>query len=293
MAFTSVALVLEGTVTAATVLGAVAEIGVAMTVVGAVTGDKELMKIGGTMSLVGGVGGAIAGAAGAAEGAAAIAAPGAEEVSSELANVAASDVADQAVAQTSNAAANAIPDAAVQTTNLAAVNPAETLTAGNPIAPEPESLIKSVTPEPVATATPVDTPAAQPVATPTVNAAPADATANAGVTGQVTNSGGALDASGVDTATSNAWTNGNGVGKDTLSAMKAEPSTSFLGKFLKFSQQNDKLITAGLQLGGSALSGLQKASQFDQQMALANQRQAWGNSVPSLAPRSLIQSAKV
>jgi hypothetical protein len=70
MAFTSiVALTTAEVTTAAMVLGAMAEVGTVLTVVGAVTGDKNLTKIGGTMALVGGVGGMIAGA-GAAAGAA-------------------------------------------------------------------------------------------------------------------------------------------------------------------------------------------------------------------------------
>jgi hypothetical protein len=39
------------------VLTAVAEVGTALTVVGAVTGNKDMMKVGGVMGLVGGVGG--------------------------------------------------------------------------------------------------------------------------------------------------------------------------------------------------------------------------------------------
>lgn len=50
------------TVTVAMVLTAVADIGMCMTVVGAATGSKDLMKIGGALSLVGGVGGMVNGA---------------------------------------------------------------------------------------------------------------------------------------------------------------------------------------------------------------------------------------
>jgi hypothetical protein len=67
MAFPAVAALIAGAeATAAVVLAAVTEIGVTMTVVGAVTGSKDLMKIGGVMSLVGGIGGMVAGASGAA-----------------------------------------------------------------------------------------------------------------------------------------------------------------------------------------------------------------------------------
>ncbi len=67
MAFTSIAALAAGEAVSATlVLGAMAEIGTAMTIVGGVTGSKELMKIGGTMAMVGGVGGMVNGAIGSA-----------------------------------------------------------------------------------------------------------------------------------------------------------------------------------------------------------------------------------
>src|SRR3954468_1511272 len=73
MAFTAVGAIIAGeAVTAGVVLAAVAEVGMAVTVVGAVTGSKDMMKVGGIMSLVGGVGSLAAGAfeGGAAAGAA-------------------------------------------------------------------------------------------------------------------------------------------------------------------------------------------------------------------------------
>ncbi len=64
MAFAAIGALIGGaTATTALVLTAVTEIGMAMTVVGAVTGNKSLMKIGGVLGLVGGVGGMMAGAA--------------------------------------------------------------------------------------------------------------------------------------------------------------------------------------------------------------------------------------
>ncbi|MDC6726480.1 hypothetical protein, partial [Leclercia adecarboxylata] len=67
MAFTSIAALAAGEAVSATlVLVAMAEIVTAMTIVGGVTGSKELMKIGGTMAMVGGVGGMVNGAIGSA-----------------------------------------------------------------------------------------------------------------------------------------------------------------------------------------------------------------------------------
>ncbi len=105
------AIVAAETVTAAMVLTAMSTVGAAMTVVGAVTGSKELVKIGGVLGVVGGVGGLVNGAmsgaaAGAAEGAGvaegATAAEG-SDVAGELyqqgAGAAASDAAGNGMVQ--------------------------------------------------------------------------------------------------------------------------------------------------------------------------------------------------
>lgn len=70
MAFVVTAVAAE-VVTVASVAAAVGELGVALSVVGAVTGSKDLVKIGGFLGLAGGVTSLAAGAFGAAEGAAA------------------------------------------------------------------------------------------------------------------------------------------------------------------------------------------------------------------------------
>lgn len=87
MGFTAVVGLAAGTtaVTTVTVLAAVAEIGLALSVVGAVTGSKDLMKIGGMMSLVGGVGGMVANAGAAAGGAAGSAAAAESAITGEAA----------------------------------------------------------------------------------------------------------------------------------------------------------------------------------------------------------------
>lgn len=61
--FTSTAALLAGATEAAVVLGAVAEVGMAVSVVGAVTGEEDLVKAGSIMGLVGGVGSMAMGAA--------------------------------------------------------------------------------------------------------------------------------------------------------------------------------------------------------------------------------------
>lgn len=71
MAFVGISAIMAGTVTTVTVLAAVAEVGMIMTVVGAATGNEDLMKLGGVLGIVGGVGGMINGAMSGATGAAA------------------------------------------------------------------------------------------------------------------------------------------------------------------------------------------------------------------------------
>lgn len=72
MAFSAIAaLATATTVTVPMVLAAMAQVGTIMSVVGVVTGNKDLVKLGGAIGLVGGIGGLVAGAAGAATGVAA------------------------------------------------------------------------------------------------------------------------------------------------------------------------------------------------------------------------------
>ena len=109
MAFTAVtALVAAETVTATMVLAAVAQVGTALTIVGAVTGSKDLMKLGGTMALVGGIGGM---AAGAMSGAAAAEAT-ATTVLDEAASQAGADALTASLEQGANAMATGVTDAA-------------------------------------------------------------------------------------------------------------------------------------------------------------------------------------
>lgn len=91
--------------TIATVLAAVAAVGTAITVVGVITGNKDMIKIGGVMSIVGGVGGFIAGAAGGAAGA------GASAAESGAGDAAAGAAGDAAVNGAGEAAASAGGDA--------------------------------------------------------------------------------------------------------------------------------------------------------------------------------------
>jgi hypothetical protein len=100
MAFVVTAVTAE-VVTVASVASAVAELGMTLSVVGAVTGSKDLMKVGGFMSLAGGVTSLASGAFGAAEGAASDAAAGAADGGLDLAG--------QQVAEATYTGANPAP----------------------------------------------------------------------------------------------------------------------------------------------------------------------------------------
>lgn len=140
MAFvvTAVAAAIEVT-TVATVLTAVSAVGMAMTVVGAVTGNKDLMKVGGVIGLAGGVGslvnGAIDGAA--AAGAADAAASGAADAAaagSDAATIGATDMGGYAAGDvTSNLASSGIDAANTgAATGMGASNLGSTAAIGAP-----------------------------------------------------------------------------------------------------------------------------------------------------------------
>lgn len=120
MAFTAVvALASAETVTAVMVFAAIAEVGIAMTVVGAVTGDKNLTKTGAMVSMVGGLGSVAAGSSmlssAAGETAAGeVAATGASEAAASTAAEEASKaaIADTATESAGNIFAGAPTDAA-------------------------------------------------------------------------------------------------------------------------------------------------------------------------------------
>lgn len=85
---TAVAAAFEVGATAAVIATAVTEVGIATSVVGLVTGNKDLMKIGGFMSMAGGIGGL---AAGAIDGAATAGISTASDLSGNVASGAAAD----------------------------------------------------------------------------------------------------------------------------------------------------------------------------------------------------------
>jgi hypothetical protein len=124
MAFvvTAVAAAFEVGATAATILTAVSEVGIACTVVGAVTGSKDLIKVGSVLGVVGGVGSLInAGISSVAESAAseALANQATQEAGTSLAEFGGTDIAENVGA---NAVTNTATDAAANSLTNTATN---------------------------------------------------------------------------------------------------------------------------------------------------------------------------
>lgn len=268
MAFTAVGALIAGeAVTATLVLSAVAEVGMALTVVGGVVGSKDLMKIGAAMSLVGGVGGMIAGATSGAAGAAGAAGEAAagsamDAAAAEALTAGASDAAINATTDglladiSGQAASSALPATQMAGLEAPAINNPSAFTAPQ----TPSQTLQSdlnVTPDSTATVTPNETAGqgAKDVMT------PADANANA-----------------KDVLLQN---------KAVSSPMNApESSGNFFSRMGKFANDNKTLFSAGLQLAGGALKGANYTKMWNEKMAFHREQAARANSVGNFAPRA-------
>lgn len=128
MAFSAIGAVLAGTATTATVIAAVGEVGLALSVVGAVTGNKSLLKVGGVLGLASGIGSIANASFGAAtEGAAAGAAVSDGDVIANGVSDAAANSGDAAYASmgydaSTKAAAQGLTDSAANSGLDAAAN---------------------------------------------------------------------------------------------------------------------------------------------------------------------------
>lgn len=289
MAFTAVAsLATSGfaAASAATILAAVTEIGTALTVVGAVTGSKDLMKVGAVMGLVGGVGGLVNGMAGAATAGAA----GSAATDSAGAGLSGMDMAADAgmssassggaaIGGSTGAAVSGMDQAAdagmgsyggavsspvtpnmVQGTNLGSVGSTPASTAA-----DAASTVGSATPNATGITTPADV---------SSNLAP-DAV-NTPITGNVapvTPMGGV---SGMDLQ-ADAGMSAYGPGAPIKSG-------SFFDKFSTFANNNKGLLDTGLKFGLGAIKGAADGQFSQAQIDIARQRLAYGNSVANTNP---------
>jgi hypothetical protein len=276
MAFTAVAAIVAGSeVTAALVLAAAAEVGTAMTVIGAVTGSKDLMKIGGAIALVGGIGGLVNGAisGAAAEGAATAAvdpaayAGASADVGAANYVSAADAMSDAATAGTSGAGTgivNSVAQPAVGT-ELAANQAGTTLqTPAQEMAQTTGAGGGNAAAAPVSSTTPtlqapeVQGPAgAQGPSSPydinlDPNSTPTDMRLNAGTQT-------------APQSASSYWSN--------------------IGNWIN---NNKTLFSSGMQLAGGALSGMNQRQMWDEKMQLERDRLAQtshGSEIGNFAPR--------
>lgn len=253
MGFTATASLLAGTVETATVLGAMTEIGTALSVVGAVTGSSDLSKFGAVMGLAGGIGGAINGT---------LSANPFDQVTSDAASNGSSLSSgfSDAGALDASGAGGTLSD----TTNA--------FGSGTQAASGVEQASQNAT----------------------LNGG-LDSTATGApkVTGDV--SSGAVSGSTNPTVSTNTNPTDTRLANGTQTTPGVKPpdtASTWLDKMTQFIKGNDRFSAAALQLGGSALSGMNQASQFDRQYGLAAQRQGWGNSVGQTGPTSIIQSVK-
>jgi hypothetical protein len=279
MAFTGVAALAAAAstgaaVTATMVLAAVAEVGMALTVVGAVTGSKDLMKIGGAMSLIGGVGGMVAGAASAGGGAAAAGA--AEAGLTEAATGAALDAASEAAMSAYGGAAGA--EAA--TANV--VSGMEGAAAGV------GELASAAAPQGI-----IDTAMKLPVA----ESAPGAMQVGPSAESAVTDIGGAQTPAGAQ-APNTPFDMPNPTDQRLAAGTQATPmnapevSGSYFGKLTSFAEKNKTLFSSGMQLVGGMMKGANERDMWNQKMALEQQRLAQvghGNQVARFQPRGIVQ----
>jgi len=247
-------------------------------VVGAVTGSKSLMKIGGAMSLVGGIGGMIAGAASGAGAAGAASATGLSEAAT---NAAASTAANETAGLVGSemggmagmeGAAAAAPSAGMDL--AAAVG---------------DQSIFGTALQPTAAAPAVVTPTAEMGAAlkPTVNdivTPTAPAGAQAPVTPADYSVGGRFGPDNMDL----------GGGWNPATANAPEASGSYFSKLSGWADKNKQLFSAGMQMVGGAMKGANERGMWNEKMGLERDRFNRANSVAKfqpLQPRGIVQGA--
>lgn len=293
MAFTGVAALItavgEGAaVTVPMVLSAVAEVGTAMTVVGAVTGSKDLMKVGGVMGAVGGIGSLVAGAA---SGSGSLMSSAVDSSPSAAVGVDAADV-------------GAAP---------AEINPTDMRlaagTQGSPMAQdlgaESAGMIGSARMDPadmsagaasVGAPDPFGTPSAG-AGLPPINSTSLSSSPVAPVTadGGVTTTPSAASTPGATAAPTSPMTPAGT--PMPVGTQAPQDAASYWNKVMHFMQdpKNRSLIQMGEKLAGGALQGMQQEKQFQQRVGLEQQRinqTSYGSQVATNARRGIVNGAR-
>ncbi len=249
-----------------------------MTVVGAVTGSKELTKIGGVLGVVGGVGSLVAGGLSAGVGAAA-----GDAAMSEAVSNAAIDAYD-------DVAINAANDAVMQS----AIGEGVTNAAMDTVASQGAGVVGSGQLQPI-TPTPVSQGAVASVAAPdATTAARPDALSVTGA-GDKAASLGAKATQGA--AEVNPYTMDSTIVKTAASvppnaSLPNQKSGSFFGDILGWAEKNQTMATGIGKFGLGALQGLQSGDQFETKVQLERERTARANTVANFAPTGgIINSA--
>lgn len=267
MAFAAIGALVAGTATAIEV---VAAIGTISAIVGGVTGNKELMKVGGVMSLAAGIGSMAMGAMGATEAAGAASLNATADAAGAVSLDAAADASAQALADAVGTADLA------GATNLA--NP--TVTGQLPDLTNPFSEASNITS--LGNPNPGQMSVGAPAAEATVNDV-------AGVSGVADNTAVAGVTSPFDAPYPEAQSIRNAVAPE----IKAPTSMGdFFKSISKFADDNKMATFGGLQLLGGAMSGANQREIADQNAALTQQRLAqtsYGSQVAA-APRGILST---
>ena len=289
MAFAAVGALFSGiaagtAVAATTALMAVSTIGAVMSVAGAVTGNKGLMKVGAVMGLVGGVGGLIAGATGGAAGA-----------------VAGEVVGESAAGSVFNAAA----DSQLANVAIGAASGAGTAVAGYGI--DAGALFQGGFSNFSGMADDALNTLGDWGASETVEAGKSslggyanemEAAADAFSGGKTPNAGGLSSGDTLKSLTTDAKvsdinpldkyagssSNPNAanyvIQMDAASdAVTSANSKDYFKGILEWVKQNDKLANNIMTVGAGALKGVSERSMFDEKMALEKSRYQYGNTV--------------
>lgn len=275
MAFTATAALVSGSaaVTAATVLAAVAEVGLALSVVGGITGNKTLSKIGGVMSLVGGVGGMLAGglSSGGASAASSLADAGADAATSAAWSEGAAGLGQDTLGNMGMDAASSGGGGIINTAQSAAPDLAGNL-AMNPTDMALQAGTKT---------------------SPGQMAVGADSAAQAASTvNDVAQPVGARTATGA--AENNPYTNNPTdirlqAGTQRPPGLPPEGSSSFFGRLGKLAEDNKTLFSTGKELVLGGLKGANENAMWNEKMDKEQQRinqTKYGNSTANFAKRN-------
>lgn len=310
MGFSTIAAMMAGTaaVEAGALLAAISTIGLEMSLVGAVTGSKGLMKLGGVMGLVGGVGGLINGAVSGAASATAESAMGLGTDASSLGAVNGMDAMSDAFVSSGASGAGGFGAEAVN--GLNAINGSDamsdaftaTKTEGSfggwasaaddakkalDMTDATGALAVAETPDAFTFNAAKDSQAFNPSTAFGETTRPPDASATGAAqasTGSVGNNPSAFTADGSRIP----YQPDNGL----YGTVTAQAPKDYFGDFLKWVKQNEKTANNLMTLGAGALKGISERSMFDEKMAMEKSRYQYGNTVANFQGRQPLIGAR-